>query len=168
MESAALPPSTLSPRGTRLPVRCILHQDMRHLTLLGLAATVAACATAALQPPTPPTDVSWTLTHLESVPVSATGGGRGPSLRFAADGRVTGFTTCNNFFGRYDAPGGGRLRFADLGSTKMACVDADLARQEQRFMAVLPRVEQFAIRGDTLVLLARDAAVARFVAIGRP
>src|SRR5918997_4042117 len=91
-----------------------------------LATTAAACATTAQQPTMPPADVRWTLTHLEGAPVSPPRGGREPNLQFAADGRVTGFTTCNNFFGLYDAPGSGRLRFADLGSTKMACVAPDL------------------------------------------
>ena len=74
---------------------------------------------------------------------------------------MSGFTTCNNFFGRYDASGAGRLRFADLGSTKMACVDPDLARQEQRFMAVLQRVDRFAIDGDVLILLEGSRELAR-------
>jgi heat shock protein HslJ len=127
-----------------------------------LATTVAACATSAQQPVMPPTDVRWTLTHLEGVPVASSGGGREPHLQFGGEARVTGFTTCNNFFGRYDAPGGGQLRFAELGSTKMACVDPNLGRQEQRFMSVLQRVDRFAVEGETLRLLEGGREVARF------
>jgi heat shock protein HslJ len=130
--------------------------------LATLLATTAACATAAQQPMMPPADVRWTLTHLEGAPVSSASGGREPNIQFAGDGRVTGFTTCNHFFGRYDAPGSGRLRFAELGSTKMACVDPDLGRQEQRFMSVMQRVDRFAVEGETLRLLEGRREVARF------
>lgn len=131
---------------------------------LGLAMFVAACATAARQQPT---DVYWRLAEVDGAPV-ASAAGREPHLRLSSEGeRVTGFTTCNNLFGRYEAPGGTRLRFAQLGSTKMACVDPTLARQEQRFMGALQRVERFTIVGDTLILLDGQSPVARFVA-GQP
>lgn len=132
------------------------------------AMAVAACATAAPRPAAPLIDVEWRLTELEGAPVSSAAQGREPRLRLVADGtRVTGFTTCNTFFGRYDAAGGQRLRFAELGSTKMACVDQGLARQEQRFMAALQRVDAYAIVGDTLRLLEGRSPLARFVAAQR-
>lgn len=140
------------------------HAWVRLPPLSGLALIVVGCATAARQPPAPPTGVHWTLTQLEGAPVRSSGAGREPGLQFATDGRVTGFTTCNHFFGRYDARGGGQLRFADLGSTKMACVDPELSRQEQRFMAALQRAQRFSVAGDTLVLLEGDNALARFAA----
>jgi heat shock protein HslJ len=111
--------------------------------------------------------VYWRLAELDGAPVASVAG-REPHLRLSAEGeRVAGFTTCNNFFGRYEAPGGARLRFAQLGSTKMACVDAVLARQEQRFMGALQRVEGFAVVGDTLILLEGRYPLARFLA-GQP
>ncbi len=83
----------------------------------------------------------------------------------AAEGaRVTGFTTCNNLFGGYDAPGGGRLRLTELATTKMACVDPALAQQEQRLMGVLRRVERFSIAADTLTVFDATGPLARFVA----
>ncbi len=114
----------------------------------------------------PPTDVQWRLVELEGAPaVASSGGGREAHLRFAAEGmRVSGFTTCNNLFGGYEAPGDGRLRFTQLGSTKMACVEPERAQQEQRFMNVLQRVDRFAVDGDTLTLFENDRPVARFVA----
>jgi heat shock protein HslJ len=141
-----------------------MTRGLRPLLWLVAALTLAACATAAQQPTVPPADVRWTLTHLEGAPVASSTGGREPGLQFAAEGRVTGFTTCNNFFGRYDAPGAGRLRLADLGSTKMACVDPALGRQEQRFMAALQRVDRFAVDGERLVLREGDRELARFAA----
>jgi heat shock protein HslJ len=132
---------------------------MRSRTLL--AMIVAACATAPRQPPA---DVDWRLRELDGAPVAVASERRGPYLRLASDGeRLTGFTTCNNLFGRYEAPGNGRLRFVQLGSTKMACVDPTLARQEQRFMAVLEAVDRFAIAQDTLTLFQGTQSRARFV-----
>lgn len=138
-----------------------------HLLLPGLATIAAACVTTAQQPPAapaPPANVRWTLTHLEGAPVSSSGARREPHLQFSIEGRVTGFTTCNSLFGAYEAPGGGQLRFGRLGSTRMACVDPALSRQEQRFMAVLQRVDRFAVEGDTLVLREGERELARFAA----
>jgi heat shock protein HslJ len=135
------------------------------LLLACLTIVVAGCATAAPRQASPLAGVEWRLTQLEGAPVSAAAEGRAPHLRLVAEGtRVAGFTTCNNFFGSYTASGDQRLRFAELGSTKMACVDPALARQEQRFMAVLERVDAFNIVGDTLTLLEGTRPLARFVA----
>ena len=124
----------------------------------------AACATVPRAGAAPPTDVQWRLTELESTPARPSGG-RDASLQFGADGRVTGFTTCNSLFGSYTAPGDGRLRFMGLGSTKRACVDPLLAAQEQRFMNALQRVERFVVVSDTLILRAGAQSVARLVAV---
>jgi heat shock protein HslJ len=130
-----------------------------------IAMIVTACATAARQPTTPPTDVQWRLVELVGVRVIASPGGREAGLLFAGEGsRVTGFTTCNNLFGSYEAPGAGRLRFRQLGSTKMACIEADRARQEQQFMAALQRVDGFTVAGDTLTLLEGNQPLARLAA----
>jgi heat shock protein HslJ len=129
-----------------------------------LVALVAACATAAPGASVPLTGVTWRLVELEGAPTLAASARRTANLRFAGDdARVTGFTTCNNLFGGYERPGGDRLRLIDLASTRMACVDPALAQQEQRFMAVLRRVERFAIAGDTLTLFDGTRPLARFV-----
>lgn len=122
---------------------------------------VAACATAARQPPA---DVDWRLVELDGAPVAPASGRREPYLRMLSEGaRLTGFTTCNNLFGRYEARGRGRLRFVTLGSTKMACVDPTLSRQEQRFMAALQAVDRFAVARNTLTLFEGRRPRARFV-----
>jgi heat shock protein HslJ len=126
-----------------------------------LAMIVAGCATA---PRHPPADTDWRLAELDGAPV-ATSGRRDPYLRLMTEGeRVTGFTTCNNLFGRYEVRGRGRVRFVALGSTRMACVDPALSRQEQRYMAALQAVDRFGIRRDTLTLFQGRQPRARFVA----
>jgi heat shock protein HslJ len=129
---------------------------------LSCLAMIAACATAARQPPA---DVNWRLVELDGAPVAPSSGRREPYLRLLSEGgRLTGFTTCNNLFGRYEVPGGGRLRFVQLGSTKMACVDPTLSRQEQRFMDALQAVDRFAVTRDMLILLEGRRPRARLVA----
>jgi heat shock protein HslJ len=143
---------------------------MRELLVSGFvtllpALIAAACATAAPGPSVPLTDVHWRLVELEGAPALSPSVGRTANLRFAgSDARVTGFTTCNNLFGGYDRPGRDRIRLTNLASTRMACVDPALAQQEQRFMAVLQRVERFAIARDTLTLFDGTGPLARFVA----
>jgi heat shock protein HslJ len=126
---------------------------------------VAACATAAPGLSAPLTDVRWRLVELEGARALAPSAERTANLRFSgSDARVSGFTTCNNLFGGYDRPGGDRLRLSELASTRMACVDPALGQQEQRFMAVLGRIERFAIAADTLTLFDDTRPLARFVA----
>jgi putative lipoprotein len=121
---------------------------------------VAGCATGRQ----PPGDTDWWLVELDGTPVAASGQ-REPYLRLLSEGeRLTGFTTCNNLFGRYESRGGGRVRFVSLGSTRMACVDPTLSRQEQRFMAALQAVDRFAVVRDTLILFEGRRPRARFVA----
>ena len=133
------------------------------LAMLSLSAV--ACATATRQPSVPPTNIRWRLIELEGAPaVSAPAGGQA-YLELARDTtRVSGFTTCNRFFGRYEAPGEGRIRFTQLGSTKMACVEEDRSRQEARFMEVLQNVDRFTLTDDTLSLYTNNQLRARFVA----
>jgi heat shock protein HslJ len=133
--------------------------------VLCLAAITAGCATGSRQPSGELTGMEWRLTEIDGAPAVGSPGGREPHIRLAVDSaRVTGFTTCNSMFGRYETPGGDRLRFVQLGSTKMACVEPARAQQEQRFMAALQSVDRYAITGDTLTLYENDRPRLRFVA----
>ena len=112
----------------------------------------------------------WRLVEVDGAPTvtSPAPGGRDAYMQLDADSaRVSGFTTCNRFFGSYEAAGGGRLRFSQLGSTKMACVEPVRSQQEQRFMAVLQAAERYQFAGDTLTLYEGNRPRARFVAAVR-
>jgi heat shock protein HslJ len=135
--------------------------------LLGCAVLIGGCMTGARQTSGDLTGVEWRLTEIDGAPAvtSAGASGRDAYMQLAADSaRVTGFTTCNRFFGAYETPGSGRLRFGQLGSTKMACVEVARSQQEQRFMAALESTDRYAISGDTLTLYEGERARARFVA----
>ena len=123
-------------------------------------ATAAGSVTAssALQGP------RWRLVELEGQPALSGGGAREPHLIFSRDSvdRVGGATGCNSMGGRYTAEGD-RIRFSDLFSTKMACIEEERMRQETRFVGALGRVDRYAISGDTLTLSEGGTVVARFV-----
>ena len=123
-------------------------------------ATAAGSVTAssALQGP------RWRLVELDGQPALSGGGAREPHLIFSRDSvdRVGGATGCNSMGGRYTAEGD-RIRFSDLFSTKMACIEEERMRQETRFVGALGRVDRYAISGDTLTLSEGGTVVARFV-----
>lgn len=106
----------------------------------------------------------WRLVELEGQPSLAGGDAREPHLIFARDSvdRVGGATGCNSMGGRYEADGE-RIRFSDLFSTKMACVEEERMRQETRFVAALERANRYSITGDTLTLSEGGTVVAKFV-----
>jgi heat shock protein HslJ len=141
----------------------------RSISLLCLV--VASCTPPPLQSPGAPATqlagVYWRLTEVEGTPVPPTAaGGREAHLRLVSDGgRLTGFTTCNSVFGRYETPESGRVRFFQLGSTRMACVNAALMRRETQFMAALQSADRYTIAGETLTLFSQGKPVARFVAV---
>ncbi|WP_299801688.1 META domain-containing protein [uncultured Shewanella sp.] len=71
-------------------------------------------------------------------------------LIFAADGKLTGNNSCNNFFGNY-VLAGQSLQLQPAGSTMKACVDALMA-QEQRVMQIMPEVTQAQMAKGKLLL----------------
>jgi heat shock protein HslJ len=141
---------------------------MRRLcSLLPLVLIAAGCRPATLQLSGQVTGVEWRLVEIDGTPAvrSADGMGRDAFLQLDADSaRVTGFTTCNRFFGRYEPPSAGRLRFSDIGSTKMACVEPARVQQEQQFMDVLRTTDRYEVAGNRLTLYAGNRVRARFTA----
>lgn len=140
-----------------------------------VAAIILFLTAACVQPPASETEVAanvsgtesligphWRLIELEGQPSISGGGAREPHLRFSAENRVTGATGCNTLGGGYEGTGE-QLRFGDLFSTKMACVEENRMAQETRFMRALEGVDRFAVSGDTLTLFRGESAVARFV-----
>ncbi len=73
---------------------------------------------------------------------------------FAEDGTVAGSGGCNNFNGTYTTDGSA-LDFGPLMSTKKACADEAISKQEANYFAALDKVASFAFAGDHLQL--RDA-----------
>jgi putative lipoprotein len=82
--------------------------------------------------------------------------------------RVTGFAGCNRMFGGYTLDAD-QLKFDQLGSTKMACVDQERMQLETRYLDTLANVARWKITGSTLELLdAHGEALATFAAAPAP
>lgn len=107
-------------------------------------------------------DRRWVLTELRGRPFEAGEDYREAFILLDAEtGRISGNTSCNNFFGRYVIEAGNRIRVAgNLGSTMMACPDMAI---EQSFLDVLTVIDNYSVTGDELTLnRARMAPLARF------
>jgi heat shock protein HslJ len=106
----------------------------------------------------------WKLVELNGSP-AVVGAAREAHLRlFAHDSRVAGSTGCNSLTGQFERTAD-RVRFGHMATTRMACVDPSLARQEQDFVRTLETVDRFTVQGDAMTLYANDRPVARFAAV---
>jgi heat shock protein HslJ len=107
----------------------------------------------------------WRLTQLEGQLIDNPSGAAALSLQLQAQNpRVTGFAGCNRMFGGYLLEGE-QLRFDQLGATKMACLDENRMKLEQRYFDVLMRAARWKITDDILELQAASGTVlARFAA----
>jgi heat shock protein HslJ len=95
---------------------------------------------------------NWRLTQLEGQIVENPSGASAISLQLQPQNpRATGFAGCNRLFGGYLLEGD-RLRFDQLGATKMACVDDNRMKLEQRYFDVLARVASWRITDRSLAL----------------
>jgi heat shock protein HslJ len=74
------------------------------------------------------------------------------------DGRVSGRSGCNSYFGGYDVDGDA-LTFDTLGGTEMACMPGSLMDLEAAYLAALGGVGSFRVTGDELVLTGAGATL---------
>jgi len=78
------------------------------------------------------------------------------TLDFSTAGRVAGHSGCNRYSAAYTIGGEG-LRIDRAAATRMACIDDAVARQERRFLQMLPTVRRFGMDGpDRLVVYTGD------------
>ena len=110
-------------------------------------------------------DTRWILDALGGAPAGTGAGGKVPDISFdAATATAGGFSGCNRFSGSYAREGasehGAVLSFGNMRSTMMACPEGmDL---EQRFLKILPDVDNFTLRDGRLVLRAGVEDLATF------
>jgi heat shock protein HslJ len=92
----------------------------------------------------------WTLTLFGApdaeTPVVA---GSTITLAFDANGQAGGSSGCNTYGGSYEVQGD-QLRFGELISTLIACVDQGVMEQEMTYLTALQSAGRFAIDGDML------------------
>jgi heat shock protein HslJ len=77
---------------------------------------------------------------------------------FAEDGTVAGSGGCNKYNGTYTVDGAA-LTFGPLLSTKMACANEAVTKQEANYLAALAKVTTHAFSGDNLELRDADGAL---------
>lgn len=97
----------------------------------GELVMVKVAKPAAKAPPLAAT--SWLV---ETMGAAAIISGHEPQISFSGDGRISGTTGCNQFFGTYTQTGS-RVAFSGVGMTKMACLDDGIMAQEIAFGAIL-------------------------------
>ena len=100
----------------------------------------------------------WTIRAVRTdgtmVPVEA--GFRPAMVTFGDDGRYSGSTGCNNFFGQFSEAGDGVVS-GPIGSTMMMCPDA-LMVQERRVLSALEATRAIEVAGDVLVMIDGEGA----------
>ena len=100
----------------------------------------------------------WTIRSVRAdeqmVPVEA--GFRPATVTFGDEGRFSGSTGCNNFFGQFAEVDGGVV-CGPIGSTMMMCPDA-LMVQERRLLSALDATRTIEVDGDVLAMFDGDGA----------
>lgn len=89
--------------------------------------------------------------HVDSVQSNTVIDYSSAKIIFAADGKLSGNTSCNDFFGQYQIEGK-QLRLTSEGLTRKACIEA-LMQQEQQVLQALPLISQMQMVQDQLHLL---------------
>ncbi|MDX1598841.1 MAG: META domain-containing protein [Marinobacter sp.] len=90
------------------------------------------------------------------------------TIRFLADNRVVGRSSCNRYMGEWSLTGEG-LEFGRMAGTLMACAPA-LMQQEERFLSVLSEVQRFKIgpHGELILTTADGDALRAVQSSGKP
>lgn len=111
-------------------------------------------------PAAPSIDVSaltsgeWLLQEIRGNALTA---GGAPSMAIDAEGKVSGDSGCNRYFGEARLKPDNRIGFIGIGSTKRACADMARNDQEMRFLSSLTSVYKWQVDEETGLLHLRDA-----------
>jgi heat shock protein HslJ len=146
----------------KLPLRIAVEgRDVqmraRPIVVMGLVGAVLSLAavggTAKAQAASPPTltGKTWQLTKLGPVDRKKAG----ITARFEPNGRVSGFSGCNNYSGTYRAAGGSINVSRKLAVTQKACARVVMG-QERLYLVALTAARKYSIAGSTLTLRGRS------------
>jgi len=142
---------------------------MRITAVVGSVLCIAMLLVSCMKQATPPPGaeaagiegIQWYLTEVGGSPVSPMADDKQPHIMLdPAEKKVTGFSGCNNFFGRYELDGSS-LTFGPMGATRMACPDLETGLETSVFDA-LETTSQWKKADGELMLLNGDAVLARF------
>lgn len=124
----------------------------------GIELVVEPAAKAA--PPLGGTE--WELVELGDAPAEAVEGARPHLVLDLEESHVSGSGGCNRLTGSF-ALAEGELRFGPIATTRMACPEPIMQR-EQAFLRALAQTSGFVLEDGTLSLLAGERVVARLAA----
>lgn len=101
-------------------------------------------------------DARWAIAEVDGKRVVTSGDV--PYLLLTKSGYgLTGFSGCNQIFGKYVRDGNG-LRFLDVSMTKMACTEDDVIGIEIGVMDSLDKIDRYEIKNGMLILFAGEKA----------
>ncbi|MCW8328513.1 META domain-containing protein [Photobacterium sp. SDRW27] len=95
---------------------------------------------------------SWVLTKIDGKDINIEEPITIPGMAIDADLKVSGFSGCNQFFGQVEVSEGNRFRVTAMGSTKMACIQDDLAELESLMSKSLQKWNNVALENNILTL----------------
>lgn len=111
-------------------------------------------------------DTQWVLTELEGAKVD-TDQAYDKTVRFtlnSEDNTMNGYFGCNSGFGSFSLEDGNRIRFSNIGTTRMAC--PDMAIDEAQVLEVFNLADNYTFNGNTLALnVGRRAPLAVFTKV---
>ncbi len=130
------------------------------LSLLALVLVATGCTTMRPGGTTGPiVGPTWALTTLGTDRPLAPDA----TLMFGPDGRVSGSTGCNSYFGTYTLSPTGVLSITNVGSTRMACAGPAM-EQERRILAALTFANRATVLGGRLALTSATGQLLTFEA----
>ncbi|MEO5925380.1 MAG: META domain-containing protein [Bryobacteraceae bacterium] len=128
------------------------------LFLAALGAAIVFAADGMLE------DTNWVALEVMGKTITKSEGRPAVHIQLhSIDKKLTGFSGCNSVFGEFEFSHEG-LKFAPVGATRMACLDANV---EPQFLEALSGTKSYRIAGEELQLMNMDGKViGRFQASG--
>ncbi|WKE63984.1 META domain-containing protein [Gallaecimonas kandeliae] len=98
-------------------------------------------------------DATWYLSGatVEGPLKTAANATKGITLNLTSDGKLSGVSGCNRYFGGYKLVNGAAIKVGNIGSTKMACM-GELMQAEGLYLDRLGKANWIELDGDTLKL----------------
>ena len=128
----------------------------KRMLLSVIVGTVALLALACTSEPQPLAGTSWTLLSVGGS--SAIGNAE---VEFSEESRISGWTGCNSYDGRYGASGSS-FTIEELSWTEAGCPSRELFTQESLYLDLLVDAEGFAISGSQLTITSSDGRTITF------
>jgi heat shock protein HslJ len=107
-------------------------------------------------------NITWYLVSYNTLTPVA---GAEPTAFFDTSNAVSGRTGCNDYTGAYKTEPGNKLTISDIATTRTACPNDALSKQEQDFTILLQSAVNYLIAGDQLNVLTVDGGIMNFTSV---